>query len=68
MSLTQSINIGRTALNASQIGIQVAGNNMANATTAGYSRQVARMSPIRGGSYAPQVSIGAGVQITGIQR
>ncbi len=68
MSLTQSIAIGRTALNASQIGIQVAGNNMANATTPGYSRQIARLTPLRGGSNYPQVSIGAGVQVNSIQR
>jgi flagellar hook-associated protein 1 len=68
MSLTAAINIGRTALNASQLGIQVAGNNMANASTPGYSRQVLSLSPLFANKNVPQVSIGAGVQVAGIQR
>ncbi len=68
MSLTAAINIGRTALNASSVGIQVASNNMANAATPGYSRQIARISPLRGGGNGVQLSIGAGVQLTEIQR
>jgi flagellar hook-associated protein 1 FlgK len=68
MSLTSAIHIGRSALTASQLGIQVAGNNIANASTPGYSRQIARLSPLRGGGNSPQLSIGAGVQVASIQR
>ncbi len=48
MSLTSSLLIGRTALNASQAAIQVTGNNMANAATPGYHRQRVEMGPLRG--------------------
>lgn len=33
------LNIGRTALNAAQVGLSVTGHNIANASTPGYSRQ-----------------------------
>lgn len=68
MSLTSALHIGRTGLTASQIGIQVAGNNMANAATPGYSRQIARLAAIRGGGAPPQISIGSGVLIQSIER
>lgn len=68
MSLTNALHIGRTGLTASQIAIQVAGNNMANAATPGYSRQLTRISPLRAGSTSLQSSIGAGAQVTAVQR
>jgi len=68
MSLTNAIQIGRSALAASQIGIQVAGNNMANAATPGYSRQVARYLPARGDSSLPGIQIGNGVLVRSVQR
>ncbi|MEE9332042.1 MAG: flagellar hook-associated protein FlgK [Methylophilaceae bacterium] len=36
---TNVLNIGRSALNAAQIGLGVTGHNIANASTPGYSRQ-----------------------------
>jgi flagellar hook-associated protein 1 len=39
MSLFGSLQIGRNALSAAQIGLQVAGNNIANANTPDYIRQ-----------------------------
>jgi flagellar hook-associated protein 1 FlgK len=68
MSLTAAIEIGRSALAASQIGIQIAGNNMANAATPGYSRQVGRFIPIRGDQSNPGISIGGGVGVGAVQR
>lgn len=68
MSLSAAFNIGRSALAAGQIGLQVAGNNMANAATAGYSRQIARLSPLRSNNTANGLGIGAGVQVSAIQR
>ncbi len=47
MSLIAAMNIGRTGLVASQLGIQVSSNNIANVSTPGYSRQVGVLSPIR---------------------
>lgn len=38
-SIFNSLNIGYSGLNASQVGINVTGNNIANAETEGYSRQ-----------------------------
>lgn len=68
MSLTAALNIGRTGLTASQIGIQVAGNNMANASTVGYSRQTMGLAPIPGDRSTPGVSIGRGVYVTDVRR
>jgi len=68
VSLTSAIHIGRTALTSSQIGLQIAGNNVANAATPGYSRQVGRLAPLRGARDYPQVSIGMGVQTLAIER
>lgn len=68
MSLTAALNIGRTGLTASQIGIQVAGNNMANASTVGFSRQTVGLSPIPGDRSNPGVSIGRGVYVTDVRR
>ncbi|MFZ4574381.1 MAG: flagellar hook-associated protein FlgK [Phycisphaerales bacterium] len=68
MSLTSVLNIGRSALSASQVAIQVAGNNMANATTPGYSRQVVSLAPQRGGGTTQGASIGLGVQVRDVRR
>ncbi len=68
MGLTSSLWIGSSALNASQVALQVTGNNLANAATPGYSRQVARLSPQRGQAVAPRLSTGQGVRVSGIRR
>lgn len=67
MGLTGALNIGRSALTASQVGLQLTGNNMANAATAGYSRQTLALNPA-GGSSSGGVWLGRGVQIDGITR
>lgn len=67
MGLFTAMQIGRSALVSSQAGIQVAGNNMANAATPGYTRQAMFLSPSRGqvfGSY----SLGRGVGIDAVER
>jgi flagellar hook-associated protein 1 len=68
MSLTSSLLIGRSALTASQIGIQVAGDNLANAATPGYHRRVARLSPVQGYIDGAGLYRGLGVQTTEVQR
>jgi flagellar hook-associated protein 1 FlgK len=68
MSLTGAMNIGRSALNASSLGIQIAGNNMANAATPGYSRQRGILSSLRGDGTPLGMSIGSGVRMQAIQR
>lgn len=68
MSLTGAMNIGRSALNTSSLGIQIAGNNMANAATPGYSRQRGILSTLRGDGTGLGGSIGSGVRMQAIQR
>lgn len=68
MGLTASLLIGQTALSASQVAIQVAGNNIANAATPGYSRQRVGLSSITGQSIGNNSFIGRGVQLTEIKR
>lgn len=68
MSLTASMLIGRSALTASQLGIQVSGNNIANVATPGYSRQTAFLEPV--GSDGPNASLrsGRGVNVRDVRR
>jgi flagellar hook-associated protein 1 len=68
MSLNGALQVGRSAILASQTAMQVAGNNMANASTPGYNRQVARMSTTIPESFGNRGSIGTGTQITRILR
>lgn len=67
MGFGGTLNIGRTALNASQIAIQTAGNNVANASTPGYSRQTVGLAPQRGQT-AGGITLGRGVGVTGVSR
>lgn len=67
MGLSTSLQIGRSALNASQVAIQTTGNNLANAATPGYSRQILSFTPIRDTRYGSSF-VGRGVQLGGIQR
>lgn len=67
MSLTGAIEIARTAMTASQVAIQVTGNNMANAATPGYSRQVALMKAIRG-PRSDAFQVGRGVGVADVRR
>ncbi|MFA6046594.1 MAG: flagellar hook-associated protein FlgK [Phycisphaerales bacterium] len=66
MSLSGALNIGQSALAASSLGIQIAGNNIANVSTQGYSRQVGRFVPLRGDSSS--WNTGSGVGIAAVQR
>ncbi len=67
MGLTSSLQIGRSALTASQLAIQVTGNNLANATTPGYSRQTTQLAPL-GDTREGSFFVGRGVQTLGITR
>lgn len=68
MGLTASLQIGRTALTASQAAIQVTGNNLANAATPGYHRQVATVIPVRGAIEQENAFFGRGVRLQDISR
>jgi flagellar hook-associated protein 1 FlgK len=68
MSLSSAMQIGRSALAASQAGISVTSNNIANAGTAGYARQIARLEPIAGAGADAAGASGRGVQISQVRR
>jgi flagellar hook-associated protein 1 len=67
MSISSILNIGRSALNASQIQLSVTSNNIANATTVGYNKQEVILevsSPVsQAGGY-----VGSGVKVAQIKR
>lgn len=67
MSLFGSIQLANNSLQAAQIGLQVAGNNIANANTPGYIRQEAVFEPS-----TPQrlgnLLLGTGVTVSGIKQ
>ncbi|MBL4810494.1 MAG: flagellar hook-associated protein FlgK [Phycisphaerales bacterium] len=67
MSLLSALYIANSALTTAQIGLQVTSQNLANAATPGYTRQVALMSAIRGRSNDPFM-IGSGVGISEVRR
>lgn len=67
MSLTAAFQIGNSALTASQLAIQVAGNNLANAATPGYARQIAFLTPART-DMGGRISIGTGVNVLDVRR
>ncbi len=68
MSLSAALSIGRSALSASQLGIQVTSNNMANASTPGYSRQRAIIESISGDRSIGGGGAGRGVRVGVVRR
>ncbi|MEP6850028.1 MAG: flagellar hook-associated protein FlgK [Acidobacteriota bacterium] len=58
--------IGRRALNASQLGINIAGQNIANVNTPGYSRRGVQLVESAQTSFNG-FSIGTGVTVAGVQ-
>lgn len=68
MSLNSALLIGKSAITASQAAMQVAGNNMANAATPGYSRQIVTLSPSLSESFGRNQFIGTGVNLQSIHR
>ena len=67
MSFGLGMGAGLRALNAAQLGMRTAGNNVANANTPGYSRQRVELGtslPFGVGS----LQIGTGVNVNGISR
>src|SRR5258705_4472153 len=68
MSLNGALQIGRTALTASQAALQVAGNNMANAATPGFHRLTTHLEPLRGEILGRNQQVGSGVGLQAIRR
>lgn len=59
---------GLRALTAAQLGMQTAGNNVANANTPGYSRQRVDLGSALPYGLVGNVQIGTGVSVNGISR
>ncbi len=68
MGLTSSLLIGQTALSASQLALQVTGNNIANVGTQGYHRQRVSLAGIPASDRLGNAFFGAGVKIDDVQR
>jgi flagellar hook-associated protein 1 FlgK len=66
MGIYSAFSIGRTALVANQAALEVIGNNIANASTPNYSRQVPIMVP--GPSLNTGMHLGTGVRLESIRR
>lgn len=61
------LSIGTAALQANQVALQTAGNNIANVNTPGYSRQTVVLQTVEG-QYTGGGYIGKGVSVETIQR
>ena len=61
------LNIGTQALQANQIALQTAGNNIANVNTQGYSRQTVVFQTVEG-QFTGGGYVGKGVNVSTIQR
>jgi len=68
MSLNGALNIGSSALQASQAALQVTGNNIANTGNANYSREVAVVSDTPDQELSSGVYVGTGVDLSAIER
>ena len=68
MSLNGALQVGQSAILASQAAISVAGNSMANAATPGYHRQRIGIMPGRPEAIGRGQFVGTGVQIGSITR
>lgn len=68
MGLTSSLIIGQSALAASQLALQVTGNNIANVGSPGFHRQGVNLSPSRGGRESASIYVGRGVNVSDVRR
>ena len=67
MSLMGALSLGGSSLAAQQTGLQVTGNNIANAGTDGYTRQAVELQPGGPQSIGNQF-LGMGVNVASISR
>ncbi len=68
MSLNGALQVGQSALLSSQVGLQNAGHNMANAATEGYSRRTVHLAALPDEPLGRGISVGRGVQVFDIRR
>ena len=67
MATSNILSIGKTALNAAQVGISTTGHNIANASTAGYSRQVVVQSAASSQNFGYGY-VGQGTEVSSVTR
>jgi flagellar hook-associated protein 1 FlgK len=68
MSFGFGLGSGLSALTAARLGMQTAGNNVANANTPGYSRQRVSLGAAYPFGLVGNIQIGTGVDVNGISR
>ena len=68
MSLSGTLQVGRTALAVTQAAIQTHGNNIAGASDPNYSRQVISASSTPGKARGDGIILGTGVQLDAVER
>jgi flagellar hook-associated protein 1 FlgK len=68
MGLTSALRIGQSALSASQLGVQVTGNNMANLATPGYARRSLLLTPLESADPFQRLQAGSGVGAQSLTR
>lgn len=68
MSLSASLQIGRSGLLTAQNALNVVGNNLANVATPGYHRQNVTLSPATEHRIGQNAYVGTGVQLQSITR
>ena len=68
MSIAGALQIGRSALAASQAAMQVAGNNMANAATVGFHRRTIHLAAAGDEIIGRNAFVGQGVRLQEIRR
>lgn len=68
MSLSGSLQVGRTGLLVHQAAIQATGNNMANLATEGYHRQRVELLPVQSQQIQQGIFLGKGVRIEDVTR
>lgn len=67
MTLCSAVQSAASSLQVSQLGLQVVGNNIANANTPGYIQQRMVQTPAPGYRYGDAI-IGQGVRVQAIQQ
>lgn len=68
MGLSGALDIGQSGIRTAQAALQVTGNNLANASTPGYHRETAALSPTVDQQIQQGIYLGTGVQIDQVQR
>lgn len=65
--LWSALQVGRSALSASSLATQVVGNNIANAATPGYSRQIVDLAALSDQQWGRSF-LGRGVEVSAVRR